>query len=133
MGGLGRRYLSISAACRHRPEAVEFLARYVTDGYYVNRLSAMGYVAPVVDASTLITSPLGKQLADLYEVNDGLTPLPADLVSPAAWNRHGEVVKALMAGRLSPEEAAREIEQAMRAPQVVREAPEASSRSINYE
>jgi raffinose/stachyose/melibiose transport system substrate-binding protein len=113
IGSPGQNYFSISAVSKMKPAAKNFLSSYIMSKTYVESLAGTGNVPPVKGASTFMQDPLMKKVALAFEAAKSVQLYYDQFMSPTLAELHKDVVQALFGLAMTPEEVARQHEQAV--------------------
>ena len=93
--------------------AMEFLKNYIMDQSYIEFMAKAGYVPPVRNASSYVTNPIMKKVAEAFEAAGHVQVYYDQFLPPAMGEIHKDLVQALFGLKITPEEAAKEHEKAI--------------------
>jgi raffinose/stachyose/melibiose transport system substrate-binding protein len=113
IGSPGQNYFSISMVSKMKPAAQDFLSNYIMSKTYIESLAGTGNVPPVKGASNYVKDPLMKKVALAFEAAKSVQLYYDQFMSPTLAELHKDVVQALFGLSMSPEEVARQQEQAV--------------------
>lgn len=114
VGSPGQDYLSISAACKHPDIAMRFLSGHINSEKYFRELAAQGFVPPVKNARAWLSDPIAVKVADMFNSAGHVQIYYDQLMPPAMAEIHKLSIHRLFDLQLTPEQVARNHEEAMR-------------------
>jgi raffinose/stachyose/melibiose transport system substrate-binding protein len=115
IGSPGQDYLSITASSDNKEAARRFLTDYVMSEPWINWMLDNGYVPPVKGVSDMIEDPILQRTAAAFERANHVQVYWDQFLPPEVAETHKNLVQALFAMDISPEEFASGHEEAMQA------------------
>ncbi|WP_319414666.1 extracellular solute-binding protein [Marispirochaeta aestuarii] len=113
IGSPGQNYFSVSQASKNKELATIFLRDYVMSDEWVQFMVENGYVPPVKGAADMISDPLLKEAANYFEAANAVQLYYDQYLPPELGEMHKDVTQALFGLAISPEEAARQHQEAL--------------------
>jgi raffinose/stachyose/melibiose transport system substrate-binding protein len=114
IGSPGQNYLSIPSTCKNKEMAMKFLTEYIMSQSYIEFLVEKGgYVPPVKNATSYVSDPMMKKIAETFEAAGHVQVYYDQFMSPAMGEKHKDLVQSLFGLKITPEEMAKGHEEAI--------------------
>ncbi len=114
IGSPGQNYFSVASTCKDKAVALTFLRDYVMDESWIQFLaSEVGYVPPVKGSAKYLSDPLLQKIAEKFGEAGHVQLYYDQFLSPALGEKHKDLVQALFGLAKTPEQVAREHEEAV--------------------
>ncbi|MFO7320252.1 MAG: extracellular solute-binding protein [Chloroflexota bacterium] len=112
VGTVGDNYYHISTACEHPDEAFELIQYLIDDESVALRIES-GRIPPVAGVAELLEDPIQQEIMRMVEAAESVQLWYDQYLPPELGEVHKDLMQALFAGEITPEEQAEQMEAAV--------------------